>query len=114
MRRAQLLLQLSSSSSSQPTLSPTHMLLLAEGLGQSGTGSVASMISLKRLFPTLTASCRERGTGRRRAPQPPGHAHPTRSHPRGRGMESTGSTQDPPRAVSPLGTMLFHGRGALF
>lgn len=87
------------------------MLLLAEGLGQSGTGSVASMISLKRLFPTLTASWRERDRGET---SPPGHAHPTQSHPGGRGTESTGSAQDLPRAASPLGTMLFHGRRGLF
>lgn len=43
----------------------THISLLAEGLGQSCVGSVASMISLKRVFPTLTASCGERGRGRR-------------------------------------------------
>lgn len=42
---------------------PTHISLLAEGLGQSCVGSVASMISLKRVFPTLTASCSETGTG---------------------------------------------------
>lgn len=42
----------------------THISLPAEGLGQSCVGSVASMISLKRVFPTLTASCGERGRGR--------------------------------------------------
>lgn len=34
----------------------THISLLAEGLGQSCVGSVASMISLNRAFPMLTAS----------------------------------------------------------
>lgn len=34
----------------------THISLLAKGLGQSCVGSVASMISLKRVFPMLTAS----------------------------------------------------------
>lgn len=34
----------------------THISLLAEGLGQSCVGSMASMISLKRVFPMLTAN----------------------------------------------------------
>lgn len=45
----------SSSSPSTPK-SLTHISLLAAGLGQSCVGSAASMISLKRVFPMLTAS----------------------------------------------------------
>lgn len=67
------------SSSSQPTLRPpgqcpTHISLPAEGLGQSCMGSMASMISLKRVFPTLTASYSERGMNGQTSP--PGHTHP--------------------------------------
>lgn len=57
-----------------PGQCPTHISLPAEGLGQSCMGSVASMISLKRVFPTLTASYSKRGM--KGQPSPPGHTHP--------------------------------------
>lgn len=49
--------------STHPALPQTHISLPAEGLGQSCVGSVASMISLKRVFPTLTASWGDRAEG---------------------------------------------------
>lgn len=49
--------------STHPVRPQTHISLPAEGLGQSCVGSVASMISLKRVFPTLTASWGDRAEG---------------------------------------------------